>query len=368
MKWFHHETAARHDPKLQMLGSTHGAQGLGIYWCLLEEIGQHSDTFHLKLLGISEQSDNNFDELLKNPEQNMITVSHTRISPHAIPKLPVRILAKNLFTSTRKLLTVIHTCVEVGLFDSAKWLKYHLLYSPSFEQRADDYTRRLHRKQSGSGLTPNTVRTLSEHSPDQLRTHSEHHPESLRTKADKVHLETEAEQKKKRNRTEADKSTQKMPVEEDGIHSLSTPDYYEFLKDELELIELSEEGLQAYSRRFRSVIVQWNDEHSVRFDWIPSDVELQKLFTGGHHYHKVDMCYHAYKLLGEKLNYPELVLRALRLMLRSSQKTRIVNPLGWLWTCLHGSGDGTAPWVQLTTAAEEQSLESTLKKRLRSNS
>ena len=52
MKWFHHECAARYDSKLQILGSEHGAEGIGIYWGLLEEIGQHSDTFHLKVIGV----------------------------------------------------------------------------------------------------------------------------------------------------------------------------------------------------------------------------------------------------------------------------------------------------------------------------
>ena len=40
MKWFHQECAAKHDPKLQTLGASHGAEGLGIFWGLLEEIGQ----------------------------------------------------------------------------------------------------------------------------------------------------------------------------------------------------------------------------------------------------------------------------------------------------------------------------------------
>ncbi len=57
MKWFHHECAARYDSKLQILGSHYGAEGIGIYWGLLEEIGQHSDTFHLKVIGVNEEID-----------------------------------------------------------------------------------------------------------------------------------------------------------------------------------------------------------------------------------------------------------------------------------------------------------------------
>ena len=110
MKWFHHECAARHDPKLQVLGSQFGAEGIGIFWGLLEEIGQHSDTFHLKVTGISPEID-------------------TKHFPHQpIPCLPIKILAKNLFTSHTKLKSVIDLCVEIGLFDPDKWLHYNLLY------------------------------------------------------------------------------------------------------------------------------------------------------------------------------------------------------------------------------------------------
>jgi len=63
MKWFHHECAARYDPKLQILGSQYGSEGIGIYWGLLEEIGQHSDTFNLKS---HRRERRNRSEILKN--------------------------------------------------------------------------------------------------------------------------------------------------------------------------------------------------------------------------------------------------------------------------------------------------------------
>ncbi len=68
------------------------------------------------------------------------------------------------------------------------------------------------------------------------------------------------------------------------------------------------------------------------------------------------LCYQAFNINNERINYPELVLRAIRLMLRSSEKKRIQNPGGWLWSCLHGNGDGTTPWVQLLSAEEESSV------------
>lgn len=145
-------------------------------------------------------------------------------------------------------------------------------------------------------------------------------------------------------------------------NKLSTSEEYKFLKDELYLIELSEERFREYSTAFRKMLASWNDGRGNKFDWNPADTELRKLFFGGEHEHKVTMCYHAFRLLGEKVHYPELVLRALKLMLKSSEKSRIVNPFGWMWTCLHGNGDGTTPWVQLLTAEEEQSLTSALRK------
>jgi hypothetical protein len=59
---------------------------------------------------------------------------------------------------------------------------------------------------------------------------------------------------------------------------------------------------------------------------------------------------------GERINYPGLVLRAVQLMLKASQKTRISNPYGWLWSCLHGNGDGKSPWVQLLSSEEESDM------------
>jgi|GEM_PF-1383133 hypothetical protein len=363
MKWFHHETAARHDPKLQMLGSSHGAEGLGIFWGLLEEIGQHSDTFYLKILGISEEADETFMNLLTNPGDDNEFWVNVQLDLRKIPKLTAKILAKNLFTSVKKLKSVIQTSVDVGLFASDKWLKFNVLHSPSFEHRADDYTRRQQRRLE-------SVRTTSEQKTDNRRSQSEQGSDDVRRESEKVPPETEkeieAEQKQKEKReTEKDmlaiNTPEKNQPKADDLstgrlaESLTQSDFYNLLKDEPYLIELSEEGFREYSREFRSVLSTWNDGRPNRFDWSPVETELRKLFFGGEHEHKVTMCYHAFKLLGEKVHYPELVLRALKMMLRSSEKSRIINPFGWIWTCLHGNGDGTTPWVQLLTAEEENS-------------
>lgn len=204
------------------------------------------------------------------------------------------------------------------------------------------------------------IRTSSEQTSDEHRSQSEQGSDNVQTKSEKVPLETEAEQiqKENRNRTEKEMLANNTSVK----IKLSTADQYELIKDEPYLVELSEEGFREYCQAFRSLLANWNDERPNKFEWGPTESELRKLFFGGEQEHKLTMCYHAYKLLGEKVHYPELVLRALKLMLKSSEKTRIINPLGWMWTCLHGNGDGTTPWVQLMTAEEEESIGSLIRK------
>jgi len=343
MKWFHHECAARHDTKLQVLGSTYGAEGIGIYWGLLEEIGQHSDTFHLKVTGISPEIDQkpiNCPQILSGGIQ-------------AIPRLPLKLLAKNLFTSPNRLSKVIALCIELGLFDSDKWLNYNVLYSPSFEHRADDYTRRVQRKSTNiqthsvQNFSPSVVegtvkvRTTSEQSigPStvegtvDVRTPYEHSSDAVRIMSDKVRLETDTEQKK---------------------NICNTQNVDNSLIDESYLIEPTESIFDDYCLKFHSSLQHWNRKHGEILYWNPSVSELKKLFYGGEYEHKLAMCFHAYKILGENINYPELVMRALNLLLKKSEKSKVNNPFGWLWACLHGNGNGKTAWVQLLTSDEER--------------
>lgn len=348
MKWFHHECAARHDPKLQTLGATFGAEGLGIYWGLLEEIGEHSDTFHVKISGISEEADKRFAQLVggsRLPERDSF---RSTLDMEKIPRIPLRILARVLFTTPRKLKTMIETCIEVGLFEAVKWREYNVLHSPSFEHRADDYTRRQQRK-------TDTQRSASIGSPDGVRTLSGQTPEFVRTKSASVPPEQTTE-----NREESEEENRRpkqehllLAVDSQGKINLEAHPG-RIVGSDSYLIEPTEEDFRSYCRRCADILRKWNEAHTNAFSWSPGESELRKLFYGGDREHKTRMCYQAYNLLGETINYPELVLRAVSLMLRSSVKHRIVNPLGWLWSCLHGNGDGTTPWVQLITADEEK--------------
>ncbi len=361
MKWFHHDCTARHDPRLQILGATHGPEGLGIFWGLLEEIGQHSDTFHLKIMQISKKSDKSFANLLENSRKESNDLVDRNVNLSKIPRLPVKTLAKNLFTTSKTLTAIISTCISAGLFDRQKWARYSVLYSPAFERRGDDYTRRVQRR-SGSVRTnseqgSNILRSQSGVGSDSIRTTSGQHPDMLRTKSEKVPLDTEAEQiQKKRERTEKDLFVKDAKRN----NRISTSCQQGF-------IELSEGQFHEYSSLFRSELSSWNDGRTNKFDWNPTEPELRKLFFGGEPELKEKSCFSAYKLLGENVHYAELVLRAVRLMLRSSEKSRITNPFGWMWTCLHGNGDGTLPWVQLLTAEEENTLGALMRRRIPSD-
>jgi len=367
MKWFHHDCAARHDPKLRMLAAKHGLEGWAIFWALLEEIGGDSDTFHLKIMEFSKKSDKSFANLLENPRKESENLFDSSVDLPKIPRLPVKTLAKNLITTSNTLTSVIRTCVSIGIFDQQKWLKFNVLYSPSFERRGDDYTRRVQRKaenvRTHSEQSSNNVRILSEQCSDKVRTTSEQTPDSLRTKSANVLLETEAEQIQKENR-----NRRNMLVKDVNEKNLiSTSCQQGIVTNDNHVTELTQEAFLEYSCKARSELSDWNDGRSNKFDWNPTEPELRKLFLGGDQAHKETLCYSAYNLLGEKTHYAELVLRAVRLMLRASDKTRITNPFGWMWTCLHGNGDGTTPWVQLLTADEENGIGSMLRRRVRDN-
>ncbi len=360
MKWFHHECAAKHDPKLQTLGDEFGAEGLGIYWGLLEEIGQHSDTFHLKVLGNSREADTNFDLITQGSAPLTMNTIPSDLEPKRIPQLSVRLLAKNLFTSTQKLTKVLDASVKIGLFDSVKWLQYNVLYSPSFEQRADDYTRRQRKhalsKVEGLALNgvegPERVRTSSELTTNNVRTIDEHNADALQRMSDNVRPEQITEQKQKRTEEDQNSIQACTPIESKPHTSYSHREF----GDSEAILDPTESQYQKYAHTCRKLVVDWNASRKNKFTWSPDDSEIRKLFYGGSRDHKLMLCYQAFNINHERINYPALVLRAVRLMLRSSEKKRIQNPTGWLWSCLHGNGDGTTPWVQLLTADEENSV------------
>lgn len=301
MKWFHHECAAKHDPKLQTLGASHGAEGLGIFWGLLEEIGQHSDTFHLKVSGISAVADRSFDDILQDPSKAPMQLAKAAISVRSIPRFPHKILAKVLFTSPQKLERVIQSAIEAGLFDRTLWTEFSILYSKAFEHRADDYTRRVQRRQSAH------------------RSVSEHCPETVRPPADDG-----------------------SPQSEDVLIE-QTSSELEVIKEEQSNSHATEDasGVRSQFSQFRRILSEWNAHRVNPFVWNPTDAELERLFLGGSERRRQALC----RAWGGSARYADVVLRALRLMLEASEQRRIANPAGWIWSCLHGSPEGGRPWI-----------------------
>ncbi len=107
----------------------------------------------------------------------------------------------------------------------------------------------------------------------------------------------------------------------------------------------TQEEYVRYSFILRKMIAEWNHTHSVVVKWVPTDFELHRLFYGGQPSYKQVLCERISEVEGRVVEYPEIVLRAARRMLESSQKTRVANPVGWIWTCLHGNGGTGTAWL-----------------------
>lgn len=139
MQWFHHDSTARFSPAINELGIATRAEGIGVFWNLLEAIAQHSDTFHLKVTGFSVEIDRAFDEL--RVESSGVSPDLFRLAPdfNQIPRISEKVLARTTFTTRGKLARTITALVALGLIDADKGLKYNILYSPFLVRCAEGY-------------------------------------------------------------------------------------------------------------------------------------------------------------------------------------------------------------------------------------
>lgn len=144
MRWSEHPTTARHELKCQELCAALRSSGYGVYWMIMEAIGEYSNSLHLKVSGISAEIDTCYRELLMKSGGGLM-FSGTRDVTYMVPELSHRVLARQCFMNEEELLGVIEKCVAVGLFHEQKWMTYHILYSDELEARAAYYTRRLTR-------------------------------------------------------------------------------------------------------------------------------------------------------------------------------------------------------------------------------
>jgi Lin1244/Lin1753-like, N-terminal len=320
MKWFHHECTAGGDSRLQVLITSCGMEGYGIYWRILETIGHQSDGFQLKIDGVSGSPD-----------------AGEGGEDEQIPTFALSTLAYNFRTESEKLLTVIEVSVRAGLFDRDRWLKSNILYSPGFEERADRYKRRRNKPPANPSAPAEGL------------------PQTSRN-PEKVWNEPFATLRLEQNRTEEKRTEEKREKKDLLLENIADGEKLSTLpKSEKMLNEKTEENEEFV--KSASEIVQtirsWNERRNTRFEWVPTCSQLRKLLYGGDPRRKEWLRYETMNMLGGDVTYVRIVQRAVLLMLESSQRRRIVNPFGWVWACLHGSSGGARPWVQLTTAGEE---------------
>lgn len=129
MQWFKHDTNARNDIKIKLLKQKHGAEGYGVYFQLVEIIGENCKSENISQWGFVE-------------------AAHT-----------VETLAIECGVSPDILRTVLKTCDEVGLFSQKKGK----LYCKSIKKRLDDYARKTAKsREKVSGQETDKVRNRIE--------------------------------------------------------------------------------------------------------------------------------------------------------------------------------------------------------------
>ncbi len=370
MRWFKHDCMARNDPRLMEVVQRHGGEGLALYWTVLEETGRLSNTLHLKITGLSEDADQSFRDLQEGVKVDQFFGRHSNCIDE-IPEFGAKLLAGTIKAKAETLEKVLTTCVEFNLFDRKKWEAHNVLYSPDFASLADPYhrgsTRRTRQNSSGKSThsedvqtAPESVRTTSEtlrttdqslQSTDQsLRTTDQ----TLHTTTQKLSPRTETET---RTETEAEKKKNRTEAEDARALELSTTDQQKFDPGGYRSLGIEIDRIAEYGTNCRIIVQAWNQSHGSRFEWEITDLELEKLFLDGDGALKERLCYESLHLTGGRRDYPLLVFRAVRLMLAASEKSRITNQFGWLWSCLNGS-DGSPPWVQRITPEEKRFISS----------
>ena len=323
MKWFHHECTATDDPKLQSLVTSQSPYGIGIFWMLLEKIGQHSNTFCLKVTGIDLEADQRFNAACESPASSSGSEELPQDRCQLIPKYSLNILARAVFTSPPLLKTIIATCVEAGLFDHTTWLDLKVLYSPDFEQSADDYTRRIQRRRD-------LVRPHSVQSTDNSRTDSEQSQDTLRTKSNNVPSDQNRREKKRSDQTCG--QLQLSTTFPQGPFARETDDSF---SDEPLLLR----------KQITDLIVGWNEGSQQRFDWHPTQENISGLLSIVEAPVTEPLILEVSARTGRFVVPQQLLVLAVRYMLEASTRKRTANPMGWLTACLTHNGPVRKAWL-----------------------
>jgi hypothetical protein len=329
MKWYKHDSSSLYDPTQRTLGDKVGPVGMWIYWGIITYISRHGENFQVKIENVAEELREDPENLLSDSTEVREDSGESREDFRKTPSITLRELAKTLFTSRNNVIKTIRVCASLGLFNHSKWHNFAVLSSPMLAASQDEYSKKQERGRE-------RVRTLSGQTPE------------------KAPLEQDIEQEVEEERKEIQKQIKNekdLVVLKKGAltgEKLSTSEAQNPL-----VPPVSDDDIKQFRRQIWEDIQAWNEGRTGRFDWIPSDNEICRLLRGGDPEHKLRLCYQAMNLLGGDSSYPQVVRRAVRMMLESSRRKRVTNPFGWLWTCLHGNAGGTPPWVQLATAAEE---------------
>jgi hypothetical protein len=196
---------------------------------------------------------------------------------------------------------------------------------------------------------------VSGHYPDAVRKHR-----AIRTTTSRCTRQRDSKRRKEKNIVNVDAKTElctAYPQSPDngGVsgENIAREERAELREPECHLDPTPEE-LEGHIRECQQLVREWNEHHTAPFEVGLTRAEYRQLFCGGNRKHKIALCCQASQMQGEKPDYPGLVIRAFTLMLRESERRRIGNPFGWLWSCLHGNSDGSIPWVVGLTAAQER--------------
>jgi hypothetical protein len=338
MKWFHHECAAKYSPKLTDLGATLGLSGFGLFWNLLEEIGFQSDSFMVKISGLAPEADRRFEAVL---ETNEWPQGHSfNGSPRAIPILSETSVAQKTYASKEEIARMVPEFVRLRLFDRLAWEEYAVLYSAGFEERADDYTKRFKK------------------GPKSVRRARNQYPDTIGITSDNVRQEQNRKEKIKKNIYSAgggetqlpDLTGRKLLSEAKEITMLAPVEIFDLEPAAAKTDEIEEIG----PAQLKRTILEWNRKHpSGRLDWNPDEKELERLLTPRSREFELEICDQLRHILGPDVTYPQIVDRALNLMLDSNARKAIANPAGWIQWAIYEKGPSGAPWVQLLTPQEE---------------
>jgi hypothetical protein len=320
MRWFHHDTEAHSNVKIQLLIEKEGLAGAGAFWSLLEEIGLQSSTFRLKVdvpRGFWARSVARVGNLLAREVRR-------DAPPWELPVMALNVMARRYRTRPSTLRRIIRTCVSVGLFDREEWDRWGVLYSRGFERRADAYTKRALR---GSRRTEESVRTVCAHSPELV----EHCAKSSPSEQDR-----EQQIEIYKNRTAEQDAEPKI-----GSRGAEAAPKRSVFKigggGEADMDRL----YGVFIGRINGFLGDWAARHGGSVPWCPEDEHLRSLWRvalriapeGGNRREQVERGI-------------DLVLGAVRNMFDESTRREIRSPPAYLSASLLGTHGGTRPWVK----------------------